>query len=415
MRVMIVSDCLDEIGGAEISSKKLVNALAEQQEIEKIIWIGVQYGNRLPAVNSSKVQLIPIKNAKTKLIKTLRKRFELAEDIVVPKLLAKKIKENENNADVIHAQQVRSAIALKLSNSALPNVITVRDYWPVCAFRGLVIADKDCSGCSAENKKECIKAKLPNAPFPIRALAAWYLKKKGSLYTAAFGASKNFIWNSKALQHKLNQGDGRVIHPCFGFEKSAPKIENLERPAIVFAGKLLPAKGVRYLLFGMQAVLRKNSAAMLYIFGDGSLRNNLTAMAEKLGIASNVKFMGAVPNDEMPQYFSAADIIVLPSVWQEPFSRVVIEAMALGKAIIATKTGGSVEAISNGSNGVLVKPKNSKEIADAINYLLENPKEAARLGKNASQFAARNFSGKAVAKKHLQFYKEIIESSASSQ
>jgi len=140
---------------------------------------------------------------------------------------------------------------------------------------------------------------------------------------------------------------------------------------ILFIGRLHSVKGVRYLIKSIKIVKNNNRDVRLFLVGDGEERIYLENLVKDLVLDDYVRFIGAVPNEEVPEYMVAADVFVLPSL-SEGFPVVILEAMASGLAIITTRVGGLPEIIKNKENGFLVEPKNPEEIAERILLLLED-------------------------------------------
>lgn len=140
--------------------------------------------------------------------------------------------------------------------------------------------------------------------------------------------------------------------------------------------RLEPQKGISYLLLAMRTILAKFPNTKLEIVGDGSLRQELEEFSKKLGISNSVKFFGKFA-DVIP-FYKRMNIFVLPSIY-EGFGIVLLEAMAAGVPVVATNVDGIKEVVTDGKNGVLVKPKDPDAIADAVIKLIENDKLSERL------------------------------------
>ena len=192
---------------------------------------------------------------------------------------------------------------------------------------------------------------------------------------------------------------------------SGGKIERAsDKRTIIFVKRLSEQSGVRYLIQSMSAVKERFPDAQMLLIGDGELAGELRRTVEDLGLSENIRFIGRVPNDQVPTYLNSADIYVLPSVPQgeaeETFSLSLIEAMACGKAVIATSIGGSKEIIRSGKDiGVLVPPKDPEALSEAIIRFLEDPEMIAVYGENARKAVESRFTWESVAKQTLEVYK----------
>jgi len=152
--------------------------------------------------------------------------------------------------------------------------------------------------------------------------------------------------------------------------RSKLQIEEDEK-VIIFVGTLRPVKGVKYLIQAMNIIRQEDAKVRLLLVGDGEEKQSLERLVKELGLEEAVKFVGEVPNEKVPQYMVASDILVLPSL-SEGFPNVLLEAMASGLPIVATNVDGVPEIISHDENGLLVEPGDSHQLAEAILSLLQN-------------------------------------------
>jgi len=157
-----------------------------------------------------------------------------------------------------------------------------------------------------------------------------------------------------------------------------------EKKIILFLGRLVPYKGVEYLLAAFPEVKKKIPEAYLLIVGDGPLKEKTLEAAEGMG---DVKVLGR--QEDNSSYYAACDVFALPSVTrQEAFGISLLEAMASEKACVTTDISGMPEVV--GHAGVLVPPKDAKALASALVELLEDPHRRKALGELARQRAKPN-------------------------
>jgi len=176
------------------------------------------------------------------------------------------------------------------------------------------------------------------------------------------------------------------------------------RKIILFSGKLTPQKGVYYLVKAA-----KDIRGDVYIIGDGPEKKNLEDLVLKMGL-QNVHLLGYMGDDkkeELEEFYYSADVFVAPSVWDEPLGLVILEAMTAKVPIIATRKGGIPLAVKDGVNGFLIRPKNSREISEACNKLLENDELRKKMGEAARQTVENKFTWKMIAQKYIRIYKKI--------
>ena len=168
-----------------------------------------------------------------------------------------------------------------------------------------------------------------------------------------------------------------------------------------------PNYGLEYLIRAIPIVLKRYPDVVFIIGGDGPLRPYHERLVEALNVRRNVVFTGLIPPREVPLYYAASDVVVVPSL-QEAWGLVATEAMASGKPVIATRVGGLVDQVFEGHNGFLVPPRNPRAIAERIIYYRENPEEAKRMGMNGRRIAERMFDIRRRIDKLIKLYKELL-------
>jgi glycosyltransferase involved in cell wall biosynthesis len=171
--------------------------------------------------------------------------------------------------------------------------------------------------------------------------------------------------------------------PKFNLIKKEMKNKlSLKNNIILTAGRLVPWKRFDDIIKSMPAILRKYPETKLLIIGDGEEKISLEEITKKLGLEKNISFLGSLHHKQLLQYMYAADMFVLPSLY-EGMSHVLLEAMACKTPVIATNVCGNKEIVEHKSNGILVKPKNTNELQKAIINLLQNKKTASKYAETA--------------------------------
>jgi N-acetyl-alpha-D-glucosaminyl L-malate synthase BshA len=144
-----------------------------------------------------------------------------------------------------------------------------------------------------------------------------------------------------------------------------------DEKVIIYVGRLHSVKGLEYLITAMNLIKDKEPNARIILIGDGSEKEKLKTIVKNLMLESRINFFGGVPNQKIPEYLTASDVFVLPSL-SESFGIVNLEAMASGLPVVTTKVGGLPEIVTEGENGFLVEPKNPQQLAEKILFLLKN-------------------------------------------
>lgn len=180
--------------------------------------------------------------------------------------------------------------------------------------------------------------------------------------------------------------------------------EKYEKPIILFTGRLVYYKGVKYLVSAMENV----PDAHLVIVGKGPLREELEEIANKC--RNNVSFIPFLSEVDLIAMYKASEVFVLPSVENsEAFGIVQIEAMACGKPVITTDLETGVTYVNqHGKTGLVVPKCNSQALADAINELLANPTMRSEMGNYAKSRVLKEFTVEGMVDKTLDVYAKIL-------
>ena len=168
---------------------------------------------------------------------------------------------------------------------------------------------------------------------------------------------------------------------------------------LLFVGRIRVEKGILVILKALDLLMHDlnnlvllNAAKhldlpplRLHIFGDGDATyiSELKTFLHEKGLEELVTFHGKVPQDELIQYYDRSQIMLVPSLWQEPFGLVVAEAMARGLPVIASNVGGPSEIITHEKNGLLVEAGDERALALAISQLIKDPDKRQRFGQAA--------------------------------
>jgi len=176
-------------------------------------------------------------------------------------------------------------------------------------------------------------------------------------------------------------------------------------PLLLWVGRLQPWKGVDVAL----RALREIPQAYLMIVGDGETRADLERLAQELGLAERVRFLGALPRERLPSIYAAADLLLATSFASETFGIGLVEAQACGLPVVASRFGGFPEVIDEGRTGLLVPPRDPAALAAAVRSLLNDPVRRQALADAAPGWAAQ-FAWSAVADRVEAAYRAACNS-----
>jgi glycosyltransferase involved in cell wall biosynthesis len=176
-------------------------------------------------------------------------------------------------------------------------------------------------------------------------------------------------------------------------------------PLVVSIGRFVPEKGYRHLLDAAARIERTRPGVHWMLVGGGELEDELVAQARRLGLGTQVHFLGW--REDVADLLALGDLFVLPSE-REGFGRVLVEAMAMGKAVVATTAGGIPEIVLDGDTGLLVPPAAPTSLAEAVGALLGDPGRAVRLGAAGRARALATFSLDAHADGVARVYADVL-------
>lgn len=244
--------------------------------------------------------------------------------------------------------------------------------------------------------------------FIIEIFRRLYLFPLLKLSRKIIATSSNYVDGSQILRKLKDRV--KVIPPGVDTKKfKQVKVKKFKKDVLLFLGRLFPYKGLEYLLEAIKILSEKRKNFILFIVGEGKLRNRLEKVTKNLGIENFVRFTGKVSDKEAVKYYNLCDIFILPSIHKsEAFGISQLEAMACAKPIISTNLKGSGVPWVNQhmKTGLVVEPKNPKALTEAILFLLENKELRKKMGINARKRVLKHFGLEKMIRETLKLYSE---------
>lgn len=171
-------------------------------------------------------------------------------------------------------------------------------------------------------------------------------------------------------------------------------------------GRLESVKGPEYFVEAIRFIVDEIPQAKFLIVGEGTLKDSLALRCQRLALGDKVVFTGW--REDIPEIMSVLDVLVLTSL-NEAVGRVLLEAGASGKPIVATDVGGVPEILKNMKTGILVPPKDSQKIAEAVITLLKDEKARCEMGRAAKDWVNANFNEKKMADELQNLYRALLK------
>ena len=325
-------------------------------------------------------------------------------------------------AEIIHAQGKAALVGCWLAGRSLrrPVLVTIRDLGLLCPLGHCTVFEPwarfDCT--TAQYVGKCLPYHLAHyaaglgalgrARLRIAALAAWpdhRLRQRAlGRVTGLVGVSRGILGVYPA---RLLGPRARVVPnlpPPIAEPSEAEARSARERlgvggaPLVVYAGKHSIGKGTPVLLEALDRIAAAVPGARFALAGKGDM---------VIPARPDLRVLGVLPQAELFALYRAADVIVVPSVWPEPLSRVLLEAMRIGRPVVATAVGGTPEAVEHGVTGLLVPRQDPEALAKAVIELLLDPERRARMGRAAAERARTAFDEERLVAALLDVYREV--------
>ena len=240
-----------------------------------------------------------------------------------------------------------------------------------------------CQKCMSRNPKEAW-SKLASLPKLLKAC-----QKLNKLVAASEYVKSQLVLNG-LMEQKID------VNPLFGFEDpighSVPELDQTgdgDKPAVLFVGRIFLEKGLGHLLRASRVI---NTPHQIRVVGDGWDLERCKKLAGWLDISHQVKFLGWLEREKVREEIKKSYLLVVPSLWPEPFGLVGIEAMSYAKPVVSYGTGGIGGWLKDGQNGLVAQYGDISSLAQAIDRLLSDPSLASRLGSRGLEMAKTEFS-----------------------
>lgn len=355
------------VGGTENSIKLLAEELVLQGNNVAVFTVDSQKGFYSEKINNVTIYRSNGKNVYNSLAdkngvkKLIYKIIEMRNYFVLSDL--KKVLD-EFKPDVAHTNNLfnMSPLILKyIKERNIKIVHTLRDYWFICPKSTLLnIKGDPCTKyCTEHNAFSCLSHVVYRDYF-----------KSFTKYIDTVTAPSQFTLDLFVNMGYFRHNNTICIPNAIDFDENEVKNIINERMRkkknivnYLFIGNLLKSKGIQYLIESFKCT--KNENSRLIICGDGDLKDYV----RKSVLSDNrIIYKGAIYEEEKKNVLLESDVLIIPSIWYEPFGRVIIEAYKYGMPVIGTNMGGIPEIIDKDVSGVVISALNKDELIDAINH-----------------------------------------------
>ena len=189
------------------------------------------------------------------------------------------------------------------------------------------------------------------------------------------------------------------------------RVLSLNPVKLLIVSRLTYEKGVDVAFQAMHVLMKKYPQLHLTVVGGGTEFEKLSLLKESLGLSKNIAMLGWVNPEKVVDYIDEASCVLVPSIY-ESFSLVALQAAMRGRTVVASRVGGLQEVVEDKVTGLLVEKNSANALAEAMDYLLQNPEGMVRMGNAAYERAKKLFSIEKSAKQYLSLYQECIKDKA---
>lgn len=202
----------------------------------------------------------------------------------------------------------------------------------------------------------------------------------------------------------LKFGEKRPIHVIHNSVDASPVLNEISNPLqFVHVGRLVFYKNLEVVIKAIGILKKRQPNVKLVIVGDGPHRRSLEELANKLGLESNVEFLGYAPLDEKMKIIATSNALVFPSLC-EGFGLVILEAFSQKKPVLVSNIKPMSDIVSDGKNGFVLDPYDEKAWAEHLLKLIENPSLALEMGQDGSKLLADSFNQDLMYGKIMEMY-----------
>jgi glycosyltransferase involved in cell wall biosynthesis len=309
--------------------------------------------------------------------------------------------------DVVHVHSVfpmfSPSVLVACRRAGIPVVMTVHSHILTCPNADHLYEGRICEECIGGHEYRCV---LKNCRRNVFESSAYALRssiaRRFQLFhdnVTLFIALTNF-GKTKLIQADFSEEQIVVVPNATSVSRATMPADPVDGECIAFAGRISPEKGVDTLLSAAEQI----GQIPVKIAGGGPLVSRMKDRAPY-----NVQFVGILSQDRLLSFYRKSRFAVVPSVWYEPFGLVVVDAMALGLPVVASRIGGLPEIVEDGITGLLFEPGNAEDLANKLRFLWENPELCRQMGKAGREKVALQYSQNVYYKNLMEVYEKAIK------
>jgi glycosyltransferase involved in cell wall biosynthesis len=303
-------------------------------------------------------------------------------------------------AYVLHyLRKLSPSLLVGLKKAGLPIVVRLSDYAMLCPQAHCLRDERPCEFCVHGNlwpsiRYHCVQGNL--AASVLNALATWYHRARGFFNLIdVFVTTTEFMYNLM-LSAGFPESRLRWIPTFVDGAAFRPNLDFAKDNYIVYSGRLEATKGLHVLVDALAVLKRKRPDLSLRLrvagWGSESYDALIKQNVQRAGLQDVVQFVGVLDVNELSSLLSKAQLSVVPSLWYENLPNVLLESLASGTPVLASRLGSLTEYVKDGETGYLFQPGDADSLAERIAYCLDHPREVAAMSQKARQVAEDVYS-----------------------
>jgi glycosyltransferase involved in cell wall biosynthesis len=383
MRILLVNDYGEEIGGTETHLKLLKKYLSKNHEVKVFSSSNLNNQTSFSDYTFSKIN-------KKSFTRSFKYIFNFKSYFALKRVIY------SFKPDLVHFHNIfyECSPSVLLAGKKIPKIMTIHDYAMICPLCTKIKPNKNA--CYNKFGIKCIKC---------IGVKFFYEFLKRKIHQIFLSKINHFITLSKYMKKEVrkNFSEIKINNLSCGLELfDYYPIKNYE--TLLYIGRLSPEKGVDFLIKSFSKISNKFNNIKLIIIGEGSEKKSLESLTKRLNLSEKINFLGKVNHSKIINFYKNSTLIIVPSIWPEPFGLIGPEAMSVGRPLIATNLGGIPEWLMDKKTGYLVKPKDINSLAGKIIKLLSNKEIINKMGIEGRKKAINSFSIKIYVKKIETIY-----------
>ncbi|MDP6669491.1 MAG: glycosyltransferase family 4 protein, partial [Candidatus Krumholzibacteria bacterium] len=309
--------------------------------------------------------------------------------------------------------QLSPSILRPLKDRSIPVILTLHDFKLLCPTYSFLRQGKICEECPGKANLPLLAHRCWGESLPA-SLVLWLEDRLHRFLRSYEEGVSVFTAPSRFYRDRMKEGrlkglDVRYLPNFLPFGDhilDSPFVEppRKELPELLWVGRMSEEKGLHTLL---QALAREQLPLRLSLAGDGPAEPSLRELSAELGLGDRVRFLGRIGREEVPQRILESDGTILPSEWYENAPISVLESMALGRPVLASRIGGVPEMVVEGKSGWLFEAGNKDSLLETLGRWSADREASIAVGRSAYDMAREKYHPRVVLKMVLELYREL--------